>query len=159
MWSVEANEFFLEAIAEQKAKVLLPTACTIERLIMDISEIDDKHGESCSRQCVYAEKCLYWVMRSLRADGLWPVTELNARPLYEIFTRLQRPALVKGFGAENTRALPWCNVLDCAGAKWDGFGEKSGELVASGKQLVRMVKPLCYKCVREGKVLDAMCRH
>lgn len=118
-----------------------------------------KHGARCADACTYAEKLLYWILARLQEDGLWPVNELDQHPLTDTLASPEKSFLAAGRHHDGVSVLPKCQARRCAYHDWGPFTQLTMDLDNQGKQMRRMVKPLCYKCVRGGKVLDVMCKH
>lgn len=114
-------------------------------MVKKITEVRKDYGSKCETVCVCAEKFLHWVLCTLSEDCLWPVTDLNDRPLAETYAALEKPSLAKGKSLDGGSALAACSAgsKDCALDDWGNFGELKEELQGQAKQLDRSVKPLC----------------
>lgn len=121
-----------------------------------------EEGIVCPPSCTFAERLLAFVISNLRSRELWPPKTLRGQSLQAVWRALEDDAWMR---RRLDSEITVCDARRCVGNGFDDEDDtNSVENLAPLIEIARgksqaMIKLLCYECVRNGKIMDADCKH
>lgn len=109
---------------------------------------DGNENTVCALNCCYAEKCLWTILTDLRWKGLWPVNALLKCSLESNTRQMQEVDL-----DDQSIAGYQCGYT-CVAQGAPDFSWMIDNLHDVAAQMDSKVMQLCYKCVREDRVVE-----
>ena len=123
-------------------------------------DLREDMGGTCFPSCAYAEKRLYWVMKRMARNALWPTRVLNCSSLTSTIAHLY--ALSREMAdadCEEDELFPGCSNMDCMRLDCEGIGVLGTEIGAHAAAVSRNITAACYTCACEGRQFDQDCDH
>ena len=127
--------------------------------VIDLEASRREDAEYCTPECTFTEMLLHFVVDNFRGKALWPPRALNWRPLDMTWQNLEDVHWTYS-SLDNSKILQ-CSGGKCVGAELgdDGIVHISTLLETIKQRSQSMIRPLCYQCVREGRLLKEHCEH
>ena len=148
------------AIDRARTSALESVDAYVQDLISRQLDLRDDMGGTCFFHCAYAEKRLYWVMKRLRQNVLWPMRVLSCSSLTTAIAHMY--ALSREMAdalSEEDELFPACSNTDCMRGDCDGVSMLGTEIGDRAVIVRRNITAVCYTCACEGRQFDDDCDH
>ena len=148
------------AIDRRRTSALESVDAYVQMVMSRELNLRDDMGGTCFFHCSYAEKRLYWVMKRLKQNALWPTQVLYCSSLTNAIAHMCASSreMVDAVSEED-ELFPACSNTDCMRGDCDGVSMLGTEIGDRAIIVRRNITAVCYTCACEGRQFDDDCDH
>lgn len=144
-------------LQEQRRRAFDRAAATIDMLVCDETNARHEEGFNCQEDCAYLNSRIGILVVALIDCDLWPMTELRDLSLDVVLKRMENNELRRIDNQESK--LSTCGDECVEKSFWYVAAVLQNKVTVEAWRIRKVVKGLCYRCVRAGKMGATHCEH